>query len=407
MDFNIYTLKNGVRVVHKQKLYSDISHLGILINSGSRDEAAEKQGLAHFIEHCLFKGTTTKKSIEILNRLDKVGGETNAYTSKEETAVYASCMNIHFEKALELITDITFNSIFPEKEIQKEKDVILDEINSYLDTPAEQIFDDFDEIVFKNHPLGRNILGDAKTVKSFTRTDIDDFIKKNYVSENLVVSIVSNLPLEKVKSMVENHTNHIVKARKNQPKKKPIQYIPQHSVVRKNTHQCHYILGNRAYAFNDKMRTPMVLLNNILGGPAMNSRLNINIREKHGLAYTIDSNYQAFHDSGIFEIYIATDKINLEKSHQLISKELDKLCSIKLSEKQLSEAKQQIIGQITLAQESGATMMLSYAKSLLTRNKVDTNEVLFKKIHNITSSEILQAANEIFEPNQLSSITYL
>jgi predicted Zn-dependent peptidase len=407
MDFRIYTLKNGARLVHKQKLFSEISHLGILIDAGSRDESADKQGIAHFIEHCLFKGTKTKKSIEILNRLDKVGGETNAYTSKEETAVYASCMNIHFERALELICDITFNSIFPEKEIQKEKEVIIDEINSYLDTPAEQIFDDFDEILFKNHPLGRNILGNEKTVKSFKKSDIKKFIDDNYFSENIVLSVSSSLPFEKVKSMVEKYIVNMPTGRKKGKHKKVSIYVPQHTVVKNNTHQCHYVLGNRAYALKDKMRLPMLLLNNILGGPAMNSRLNINIREKYGLAYTIESNYQAYYDSGVFEIYIATDKSNIDKSHGLILKELSKLSSSKLSDRNLHDAKQQLLGQITLAQESSASMMLAYGKSLLAHNKIDTNEIMFKKIRSIASEDILSAANEIFDSNKLSSITYL
>jgi predicted Zn-dependent peptidase len=406
MDFNIFTLKNGVKLIHKQKLSSEISHLGIIINAGSRDESIDKQGLAHFIEHCLFKGTQTKGSIEILNRLDKVGGEINAYTSKEETAVYASCMNIHVDRAFELITDITFNSIFPEKEIKKEKEVIIDEINSYLDTPSEQIFDDFDEIIFKDHPLGRNILGNEKTVKGFKKSDIDKFITRNYLSKNLIVSVVSNLSFEKIKQMAEKYSESITFGARKTIRKKVIKYIPQHTVIKNNTHQCHYILGNRAYPHKDKMRIPMVLLNNILGGAAMNSRLNINIREKHGIAYTIESNYQAYYDTGIFEIYIATDKSNIEKSHNLIIKELDKLMSIKLTNRQLHDSKQQIIGQITLAQESGVNTMLSYGKSLLTYNSVDTNEMLFKKIQNISSSDVLLAANEIFQPNQLSSITY-
>lgn len=406
MDFNFFTLSNGIRVIHLDHP-GNIAHCGLIINAGSRDERAREHGLAHFIEHCIFKGTTHRKTFHILSRLDAVGAELNAYTTKEETWIYASFMKQYFERAVELIADITFNSTFPEKEIAKERAVIIDEIASYLDSPSDMIFDEFEEMIFRGHPLGRSILGTEKTLQSFGRNTILGFLERQYTSSRMVFSVVANLPATEIKAILEEHlcgSNHTGKA----PKRAPfLSYHPEHQVKAEDTHQVHYILGNVAYSHNDERRIPMILLNNYLGGPAMNSRLNLNIREKYGIAYNIESHYHAYSDTGLFQVYLGTDAKTFERAKELIAKELRNLRNNRLGVAQLKGAKQQLIGQIALAQESGSGIMQAVGKSYLLYDKVDTLAEVFAQIERISSSEILEIANEIFDERSMSSLTYL
>jgi predicted Zn-dependent peptidase len=406
MDFNFFTLSNGIRVIHMDHP-GNIAHCGLVVNAGSRDERSREHGLAHFIEHCIFKGTTHRKTFHILSRLDAVGAELNAYTTKEETWIYASFMKQYLERAVELIADITFNSTFPDKEIVKEKAVIIDEIASYLDSPSDMIFDEFEEMIFRGHSLGRSILGTEKTLKHFGKESILGFLQRQYSSSRMVFSVVANLPLAEVKSILEEHlcgNNYSGKA----PARKPFtSYNPEHLLKLEETHQVHYLLGNLAYSHNDDRRIPMILLNNYLGGPAMNSRLNLNIREKYGIAYNIESHYHAYSDTGLFQVYLGTDGKTFEKARELIFKELRHLRENRLGVSQLKGAKQQLIGQIALAQESGSGIMQAIGKSYLLYDRVDTLEEVFAQIDKISSSEILDIANEIFDERTMSSLTYL
>jgi predicted Zn-dependent peptidase len=405
-EYLIFTLKNGIRIIHKQTA-DEVAHCGIIINAGSRDESENEQGIAHLIEHVLFKGTKKRKAFHILNRIDAVGGELNAYTTKEETCIYASFLAPYYERAIELIADITFNSTFPEKEILKEKAVIEDEINSYLDNPSEQIFDDFDEHIFSNHPLGKNILGTPQSLKKIKRKDILNFVQRNYSGNQIVFSSIGNIDEKQLKRLIEKHLGE-VKLKTSQPKRAQFKsYKAKAAESQKDTNQSHCIIGNVAYGVNHKERTTLVLLNNLLGGPAMNSRLNLAIREKYGFTYNLESNYAIFTDTGLFSVYMGTDNKHIERCVQLVYKELDLLKNKKMGAQQLQSAKQQLIGNIALAQESKVSVMLSLGKSILLFNKVDTLADIYKKIESISSEKIVQVANQVFDTKAMSRLTYL
>ncbi len=405
MDLLFHTLDNGIRLVH-QRIPGLVAHCGIIINTGSCDEKEEEHGIAHFIEHMLFKGTKKRKAYYILSRLEDVGGELNAYTTKEETAVHASFLKDDYERAVELISDITFNSVFPEKEIEKEKDVVLEEINSYRDNPAELIFDDFEELIFLNQPIGRNILGTSESVKSFSQEAIHRFIGNNYNTRKMVFCSVGNIPDEKIIKLFKTHFSHIITENTEQNKDKKWIYKPDSVIKKMDTFQNHCIIGNLAYDLKDKRRMGMFLLNNILGGQGLNSRLNLTLREKNGLAYNVESNYNPYNNTGIFSIYFGTDSQYLNKSISIALAELKKLRTSKLGTVQLSKAKNQIKGYLARGYENHESLMLSLGKSLLIFNKIDTIEEICKKIDKITASELMETANEIFEPSKLSTLIY-
>lgn len=405
MEYNLYELKNGIRVIH-QPIKNRVAHCGFIINTGTRDEKIEENGLAHFIEHSIFKGTSNRKAHHILNRIDTVGGEINAYTTKEKTCVYASFTSEYFERATELLSDIIFNSTYPEKEIKKEKDVIIDEIYSYQDNPFEQIYDDFEELVFKNHPLGMNILGTVDTVNSFKRDDIIKFIERNHATNKIIFSIVGDFTEKKVKTIINKYLNQPLKTSSSKARIPFKDYTVFNQELEKENYQAHCMIGNVAYSIKDKNNTGFILLNNILGGPAMNSRLNMGIREKYGFTYNIESSYTSYTDSGLFSIYLGTDTKHLNKSIDLVHKELKNLRTKKLSSSQLQKAKQQLIGQITLSEESKVNVMLGMGKSLLFFNKVDSLETVYAKINKLTTENILEIANEVFDKDKLSSLIY-
>lgn len=399
-------LANGIRVIHEQNPFSNIAHLGVFINVGTRDEEKNEYGLAHFLEHVIFKGTKKRKSRHVLSRLDAVGGEINAYTTKEDTCLYASFTDNYLKRASELLADITFNSIFPKEELKKEKEVVIDEINSYKDAPSELIFDEFDNLVFGKHPLGRDILGSKKSVRGFKKTDVVNFVKNHYTPDRIVISTVGNFNIKTLKKILSKYFGEF------EMKGKPLKRIkPNLGEVRKESfnkeiHQAHCMLGNQAYPSNHKNKSAFLMLNNLLGGPAMNSRLNLQIREKYGLTYNIESNYTPYSDSGIFSIYYGTDYKNIDQTESLIKKELRKLCDNKLGTNELHKVKKQIVGQIAMSMESKVGVMLSLGKSKLLHDTVDPIEKVLEKFNKIKSTEILEVANEIINPNNLFSLTY-
>jgi predicted Zn-dependent peptidase len=405
MDLLLHTLDNGIRLVH-HNIPGLVAHCGLLINTGSRDETEPEHGIAHFIEHMLFKGTKKRKAYYILSRLEDVGGELNAYTTKEETAVHASFLKEDYERAIELISDITFNSIFPEKEMVKEKDVVIEEINSYLDNPAELIFDDFEELIFSKQPIGRNILGTPESVKSFSQKNIIDFISNNFDTRQMVFCSVGNIPDEKILKLFKRNFADIVTKNRQERANKSWLYKPSSVVKQKDTFQNHCIIGNLAYDLKDDRRMAMFLLNNILGGQGLNSRLNMSLREKNGLAYNVESSYNPYNDTGIFSIYFGTDSQFLNKSISIAMAELNKLRTTKMGTIQLSKAKNQIKGYLARGYENHESLMLSLGKSLLVFNKIDTIEDICKKIDNVTASELIETANDIFEPSKLSTLIY-
>jgi len=406
MEYQYSKLSNGIRLIHKMA-NSPVAHCGIIINAGSRDELPEEFGIAHFIEHVIFKGTNKRKAYHVISRLEDVGGDLNAYTSKEETFVYASFLSRYYERSLELFSDILFNSSFPEKELEKEKDVIIDEINSYRDSPSELIFDEFEEVLFKNHPIGHNILGSPETVKSFGRQHIQSFMQHNYLTDRMVICSVGSLSFDKLVILCEKYFGHIPASAAKNGRHAFTDYQPTITQSEKSNFQVHCMMGNIAYDVSTERKNVLALLTNILGGPGMNSRLNLAIREKHGYSYNIEAHYQPFSDSGLFNIYLGTDAEYLEKSLKLVYKELKNLREIELGTLQLHKAKQQIIGQIAISLESNLAEMVSIGKSHLFFDTVDTMAEMIKKIEGISSKDLLDVANEIFVTDQFSMLTYL
>jgi predicted Zn-dependent peptidase len=405
MELLLHTLDNGIRLVH-YPIPGLVAHCGLIINTGSRDETMAEHGIAHFIEHMLFKGTKKRKAYHILSRLEDVGGELNAYTTKEETAIHASFLKEDYARAVELISDITFNSVFPEKEIAKEKDVVIEEINSYLDNPSELIFDDFEELIFSNQPIGRNILGTPKSVKSFSRKMINNFISSNYNTSQMVFCSVGNIPDDRILNLFKTNFGHIKTDSTIRNDTRQWLYKPSTVTKKMETYQNHCIIGNLAYDLKNKRRMGMFLLNNILGGQGLNSRLNLSLREKNGLAYNVESSYSPYVDTGIFSIYFGTDSKYLNKSITIALRELEKLRTAKLGTIQLSKAKSQIKGYLARGYENHESLMLSLGKSLLIFDRIDTIEELCKKIDDVTASELLETANDIFEPSKLSTLIY-
>ncbi|MDX1284624.1 MAG: pitrilysin family protein, partial [Draconibacterium sp.] len=395
----------GIRIIHQ---YTDapVGQLGVLINAGSRDEKEEEHGLAHFIEHSVFKGTEKRKAYHILSRIEGVGGELNAYTTKEETVLYSTFLTEYYGRTAELLSDILFHSIYPEKELNREKEVIVEEINSYKDSPSELIFDEFEELVFDGHPIARNILGTKKNLRKFNRDAIFRFIENNYHTDQMVISSVGNIEFNDLIKLLEKHFGHIPEMPRKTTRTKFDNYIPQKSIIERDTFQSHCVVGNTAFDIKHPQRLAMVLLNNILGGQALNSRLNLALRERRGMAYNVESNYTAYSDTGLFNVYFGTDRENLNKALSLVQKEFNLLRDKKLGAVQLSRANKQLIGQIAISTEHREDLMLTIGKSYLLYNKVDPLRVVFKKIEEITAEEILEVANSVLDKKQMSTLIY-
>lgn len=406
-DYQIYTFPNGIRLIHKEVPHTNIAHCGIMLDIGSRDESINQQGIAHFWEHMAFKGTEKRRAFHVINRLETVGGDLNAYTTKEKICFYASLLSAHFEKAVDLLTDITFHSSFPEKEILKERGVILEEMSMYEDDPADAIQDEFDELLFENHPLGRNILGTRDSVSRFGKVDFKQFIQEHLDTSQIMVSSVSNWPFEKVVKVIQKYVKDIP-ARSVRLERIPFKgYVPKKLQKVKPISQAHCIIGGMAYPLHHPKRLALALLINLLGGQGMNARLNMAVRERNGLAYSIYANYTAFLDTGMFTIQFATEQDTLQRCLDLISKELKKLRTQPLGRVQLHTAKQQFIGQIAMAEESNINMMLGLAKSMLDLHKIDSLESVFERIEAVTAADIQGMAQEIFDESKLSMLTFL
>jgi predicted Zn-dependent peptidase len=406
IEYEIHTLPNGIRLLHKEVSNTKVSHCGFMLDIGSRDENVDNQGIAHFWEHMAFKGTTKRKAFHILNRIDAVGGELNAYTTKEKIAFYASTLDTYFENAFELLTDITFDSIFPERQIEKERNVILEEMSMYYDAPDDAIQDEFDNIVFTNHPLGMNILGTAESVRSFKRDDFKKFIAEHINTERLVFCSVGNIPFKKVKKLADKYLKDIPVFSAKKERAPFLKYEPIISRVNRTITQAHCAIGRDAYKLDSDKRMSFFMLANILGGPGMNSRLNLALREKHGFVYSIDATYQAYTDTGLFGIFFGTEPRQLERSIKLVHKELKKLREVPLGTVQLHTAKEQLMGQLAMAEENNASFMLMLGKSILDLNKVDTIDSIFTKIKSVSAKELQDLANEMFVEDQLSQLTY-
>jgi len=403
---SIHTLSNGLRLIHKP-CHGALSCCGLVVKAGSRQDG-EEAGMAHFTEHMLFKGTAKRKPHQILNRMERVGGELNAYTTKEETFVYSLFLKKDYRRALELVSDLFFNASFPEASFETERTIILDEINAYEDSPSELIFDDFDHLFYPGHPLGRRILGLPETVNALTRDDMVAFHRRQYTTQNVAFYSQAPLPFSKVVALAEHYLGSLPmgEAPKNGASVKPSPAKGFRQEMDKDTHQAHVVCGGESFSLFEPARTGLYFLNNILGGPGMNSRLNLSMREKSGLVYSVESNVTSFTDTGLFTVYFGTDPKDVERCLALLHKELKRLCEVPLTSLQWHAARKQLLGQVQISAENKENNTLSMGKSLLYFNHYDSLETLIAKIEAFTPSRLRDLANQVFHPDNLSTLIY-
>ena len=421
MKYNTYTLDNGLRIIHLPS-DSKVVYCGYQINAGTRNEEPGEEGLAHFCEHVTFKGTERRKAWHILNCLESVGGDLNAYTNKEGTVYYSAILKEHIARAVDLLTDIVFHSVYPQAEIDKEVEVICDEIESYNDSPAELIYDEFENIIFKGSPLGHNILGTAEQVRSFKTEDALRFTRKLYRPDNAIFFAYGDIDFKKLVRLLKKSflsEERRVKSEKFNRPEAQAQFNIQHStfntqhsfegqtiVMQKNTHQAHVMIGTRAYDVNDSRRMPLYLLNNMLGGPGMNAKLNLALREHNGLVYTVESTMVAYGDTGIWSIYFGCDEHDVKRCLRLVRKELDKFMQKPLSEAQLKAAKKQIKGQVGVACDNRENFALDFGKSFLHYGWEKNVDRLYEQVDEITAEQIQAVAQELFDKDRLTTLIF-
>ena len=421
MKYNTYTLDNGLRIIHLPS-DSKVVYCGYQINAGTRNEEPGEEGLAHFCEHVTFKGTERRKAWHILNCLESVGGDLNAYTNKEGTVYYSAILKEHIARAVDLLTDIVFHSVYPQAEIDKEVEVICDEIESYNDSPAELIYDEFENIIFKGSPLGHNILGTAEQVRSFKTEDALRFTRKLYRPDNAIFFAYGDIDFKKLVRLLKKSflsEERRVKSEKFNSPEAQTQFNIQHStfntqhsfegqtiVMQKNTHQAHVMIGTRAYDVNDDRRMPLYLLNNMLGGPGMNAKLNLALREHNGLVYTVESTMAAYGDTGVWSIYFGCDEHDVKRCLRLVRKELDKFMLKPLSEAQLKAAKKQIKGQIGVACDNRENFALDFGKSFLHYGWEKNVDRLYEQVDEITAEQIQAVAKELFDKDRLTTLIF-
>lgn len=451
MKYNTYTLDNGLRIIHLPS-DSKVVYCGYQINAGTRNEEPGEEGLAHFCEHVTFKGTERRKAWHILNCLESVGGDLNAYTNKEGTVYYSAILKEHIARAVDLLTDIVFHSVYPQAEIDKEIEVICDEIESYNDSPAELIYDEFENIIFKGSPLGHNILGTAEQVRSFKTEDALRFTRKLYRPDNAIFFAYGDIDFKKLvklirKALADDDSGKVAENAANSVGKLAEEKLPQISqftqisgdensitteksvssvksvgpenypsvgkeiagqtiVMQKNTHQAHVMIGTRAYDVNDSRRMPLYLLNNMLGGPGMNAKLNLALREHNGLVYTVESTMVAYGDTGIWSIYFGCDEHDVKRCLRLVRKELDKFMQKPLSEAQLKAAKKQIKGQVGVACDNRENFALDFGKSFLHYGWEKNVDRLYEQVDEITAEQIQAVAQELFDKDRLTTLIF-
>ena len=408
MEYNIATLDNGLRIIHLPS-ESPVVYCGYEVCAGTRDEMHGEEGMAHFCEHTTFKGTKRRTAMQILNHLESVGGDLNAFTNKEDTVYYSAILKEHFQRAVDLLTDIVFNSTYPQAEIDKEVEVICDEIESYNDSPAELIYDDFENAIFRGHPLGHNILGDAATLRKYTTADALRFTGRYYKPQNMVFFVYGDVDFQKAVRQLRRATAELPQA---EPliDVKPTALLPEYHadtlVHDRGTHQAHVMIGNRAYSAHDSRRMPLYLLNNILGGPGMNARLNISLRERNALVYTVESSMVSYSDTGLWGIYFGCDPKDVKKCLRLVRRELDRMMDRPLSEAQLKAAKRQIKGQIGVACDNRESFALDFGKAFLHYGWRKDVAKLMNDIDAITAQQIQDAAVDIFSQEKLTTLIY-
>ena len=408
MKYNTYTLSNGLRVIHLPST-SPVVYCGYEIAAGTRDEEPGEEGLAHFVEHVTFKGTARRSSLQILNTLERVGGDLNAFTQKEDTVYYAAILKEHLPKAVDVLTDIVFHSTYPQTEIDKEVEVICDEIESYNDSPAELIYDDFENILFEGHPLGHNILGNADRVRKFTTEDALRFARKYYRPENAIFFAYGDVEFEKLVRLLEKEERGEKGEERGERKEEREMLSGSASsfVIReKGTHQAHVMLGTRGYDILHPLRIPLYLLNNLLGGPGMNARLNISLRERNGLVYTVESTMVSYGDTGLWGVYFGCDPHDAKRCLRLVRRELDKIIEKPLTDSQLKAAKRQLKGQIGIACDNREQFALDFGKSFLHYGWEKDITSLYSQIEDVTAEQIQQVARELMSEDRITTLIY-
>ena len=405
-------LENGLRIIALSTT-SPVVYCGYQLNVGTANEQPDEEGIAHFCEHVTFKGTTRRTAIDVIQCLEQVGGDLNAFTTKTNTVYYSAILKDHLPRAIDLLTDIVFHSIYPQKEINKEVEVICDEIESYNDSPAELIYDEFENIIFRGHPLGHSILGTAERVRKFTTEDALRFTQKHYQPMNSVFFAYGDVDFDTLLSLLEkeNHSKVRIKGETENPIETPLpalsEYQPQTVKIDKHTHQAHVMIGNRAYSIHDKRRMALYLLNNILGGPGMSARLNLALRERRGLVYTVDSSMVSYSLTGIWSIYFGCDADDLDECMRLVRAELDHFIDIPLIDDELSVAKQQIKGQIGIACDNRENLALDFGKGFLHYGWKKDISALYRNIDAITAEEVQAVARELFPEERLTKLIYI
>ena len=400
-EFYTYTLPNGIRGIHRQ-VRGNVAHCALVINAGTRDELKSEFGLAHFTEHAFFKGTARRRAYQVNCRLENLGGELNAYTTKEDTTLHATVLRGDFAKAAELLADVAFHSTFPERELEREREVILDEINTYKDSPADRIYDDFEDMLFEGSALGHNILGSKAALNRYRSEDIHAFVKRTHTTDQMVFSSIGNISPRRIETIATRYFAEMPASVRSFERTAPESIAPFARSIARHTHQSHCIVGARAYGILDPKRLPLALLVNMLGGPSANSMLNVTVREKHGLSYSIEGSYTPYGDAGIVAIYFSSDHDNCDRCLELVRGQIDRLRNERLSARRLALAKKQFIAQLAISMESNEGYMLGAGKSYLVHSDVDTMEEVYRKIHGLRAEELSEVANEILtEPSLL------
>ena len=403
--YNTYTLENGLRIIHLPS-NSQVVYCGYDIAAGTRNELSGEEGLAHFCEHMSFKGTARRNAIQIINAIEGLGGELNAFTNKEDTVYYAVISKEHFSEAVNVLTDIVFHSQYPQHEIDKEVEVICDEIESYNDSPAELIYDEFENILFEGHPLGHNILGKAEQLRTYTTADAIRFVRRNYRPDKMVFFVYGDIDFKRLCKSLEHLMPESSSPSSPDPAspalvtRKKAQFIEQN----RSTHQAHVMTGCQAYAYTDPRRMTLYLLNNILGGPGMNARLNLSLRERHGLVYTVESTMAAYGDTGIWSIYFGCDHHDVNHCRRLVRHELDRLMQKPLSQQQLIAAKRQLKGQLAIACDNREQFALDFGRSYLHHGYERDLETLYQRIDAITAEELQSIACDLFAPDHMTTL---
>lgn len=409
MNYNTFTLDNGLRVIHLPS-ESDVTYCGIAVKAGTRDERPGEEGLAHFCEHLSFKGTERRSAVQIINAIEGLGGELNAFTNKEDTVFYCAIQAKHFRKAADVLMDIVFHSTYPQHEVEKEREVVCDEIESYEDTPAELILDEFENIVFEGHPLGHNILGTSERVRHYTSEDVRRFTHRYYRPDNCVFFISGKAKVERGIWKTGQEERHLEGNKQDTDggnrtfTLSPLSSAP---IIRKRgTHQAHVVLGTRAYAANNSQRWALYLLNNIIGGPGLNSRLNLALRERNGLVYTVESSMVCYGDTGSWCIYFGCDPHDVKHCQRLVRHELDKLMHAPLSASRLHKAKQQLQGQLAIASDNREQFALDFARNYLHTGKMRDLGDIMCHIEKLTENDLQRTAQELFAEDRLLTLIY-